>query len=572
MIKYKDRKQLTFDELPSWKGHLSEKKVKKLEKTWAGPFREFVTPNLPIEQIAKVYSPDQGRPTKELGMVIGAVVLQQIHDLTDEQTIDQLSFNQQWHFALDVFDPNEHVISGKTLWTMRQLMIRKDLSKPLFDIVTDAIANRHNVDSRQQRIDSTIIRSNIARMGRIRILSTVIKKFLNNLKRHHQEVYQQLHSGFDRLEHYLKNPDNNYFGNVKPSESSSKLIDIAGDLYYLIQRFSRMESITRMHSYALLVRVFSEHCRLDQDQVSVKPNKEVPSDSIQNPADIDATYDGYKKNSGYQLQVMETYKSQEEKPSGQPVLNLITHIAVDPAHNHDSNAIEPALADVTGRDQAPQVLLADTAYGGDDNVEMARDSKIEMIAPVPGKKNERSFEGIDFNPDTREVISCMAGKAPDQKKWLEKRKRFVAIWNHSTCQGCPMQDQCIVPRMKRGNRLNYSAKDVRLWMRRVYEETAAFSERYRYRSGVEASVSHLIHETGARRLRYRGIARVTFAEVFKALGLNIFRTARYIQKSGYFLENGSFSFVCDVKKRLLDIAAKFMNPLPSMRVFKRAFA
>jgi len=83
-------------------------------------------------------------------------------------------------------------------------------------------------------------------------------------------------------------------------------LDIANHLHYLIEYFATDTGVCHMYSYDLLTRVFSEHCRISEDQVLVKPNKEIPSDSIQNPSDIDAAYDGHKKNSGYTGQDMGT--------------------------------------------------------------------------------------------------------------------------------------------------------------------------------------------------------------------------------------------------------------------------
>ncbi|MCP4010146.1 MAG: hypothetical protein GY726_11605, partial [Proteobacteria bacterium] len=40
--------------------------------------------------------------------------------------------------------------------------------------------------------------------------------------------------------------------------------------------------------------------------VKIKKPKEIPSDSLQNPSDPDATYSGHK-GQGYQVQVMVTY-------------------------------------------------------------------------------------------------------------------------------------------------------------------------------------------------------------------------------------------------------------------------
>ena len=33
---------------------------------------------------------------------MAALILQQMNDLTDEETVSQFSFNLQWHYALDI--------------------------------------------------------------------------------------------------------------------------------------------------------------------------------------------------------------------------------------------------------------------------------------------------------------------------------------------------------------------------------------------------------------------------------------------------------------------------------------
>jgi hypothetical protein len=34
--------------------------------------------------------------------MLGVLVLQQLHDMTDNETIQQLSFNIQWYYALNI--------------------------------------------------------------------------------------------------------------------------------------------------------------------------------------------------------------------------------------------------------------------------------------------------------------------------------------------------------------------------------------------------------------------------------------------------------------------------------------
>jgi len=407
----KNRNQLTFDGMPSWKGSLSERKVKRLEKTWAGVFQKHILPNLPIEWLSQNYSTTMGRPSKELYNVMGAVILQQFFDLTDQSTLDELAFNQQWHYALNNYDVDDQVISERTLWNVRNLLIRTEAGRNIFNTIVDHLIEHFDVDTSRQRMDSVHVNSNMAKIGRVRILSRVITRFLKNLKRHHRKLYDDLDERF--RDRYLDEKGQGYFGEVKPTETRIRLQELAEDLYELITLYSDNEAVIGLYSYGLMERVFGEHCQLDSDkQVRVVGNKDVPSDSLQNPSDVDASYDGHK-GQGYQIQVMETHTEKAKTKDDAPRLDLFTHVSVEPAHKHDPKAVEPALEDVSERGNRPQELAADTLYGSQDNVESARSGGTELIAPVYGKKSSDDFQGFEFNAEY-DIINCPAGKAPSR--------------------------------------------------------------------------------------------------------------------------------------------------------------
>ena len=109
-----------------------------------------------------------------------------------------------------------------------------------------------------------------------------------------------------------------------------------------------------MSSYQLLVRLLKEQCCVEQDaetqvqRVLIKPNKEVPSDSLQNPSDPEASYDGHK-GQGYQMQVSETYSEEERKKS----LSLMTEVIVEPAHQSDTDALIPLIEATQHRSLGP---------------------------------------------------------------------------------------------------------------------------------------------------------------------------------------------------------------------------
>ena len=147
MQKIKARNQLTIAGMPSWQGSLSPRKVKLLEKTWAGTFQRHILPNLPIEKIAGNFSTAMGRPSKELYTVMGAVILQQFFDLTDSRTLEESAFNQQWHYALDNYDVDDQVISERTLWNVRKLLTLAEAGCNIFNITVDHLIEHFDVDT-----------------------------------------------------------------------------------------------------------------------------------------------------------------------------------------------------------------------------------------------------------------------------------------------------------------------------------------------------------------------------------------------------------------------------------------
>ncbi|MCK4506293.1 MAG: IS21 family transposase [Candidatus Aegiribacteria sp.] len=72
----------------------------------------------------------------------------------------------------------------------------------------------------------------------------------------------------------------------------------------------------------------------------------------------------------------------------------------------------------------------------------------------------------------------------------------------------------------------YAAKELRLDKRRCYEKTDEFKEKYRKRSGIEATNSGIKQRTGMSRLRVRGKPSVFNAILLKIAGWNILQAAR----------------------------------------------
>jgi len=524
MINIKDHKTLNiFDRF----AFLGPKRKKLIDTSWAKLFRDQILPELPVEKVFKNYHWAMGRPTKELYAMLGVMILQQMHDLTDEETIHQYAFNMEWHYALGITGESdqESYLCPKTLWAMRHLLTEQNLYGVLFESVTDKLAQVFSVDTSKQRCDSVHLFSNMRHLGRIGLFCRTIKKFLVNLKRHRKDLFEAL--GQELMDRYLSKQGEAVFSMVKPSESIRTLESLGTDLFFLIEHFKTNEPITEMSSYQLMIRVLKEQCHVEQDaetqvqRVSVKPNKEVASDSLQNPSDPEASYDGHK-GQGYQMQVSETYCEEEEKKA----LSLITTVIVEPAHKSDTEALIPIIEATQKRGLGPEKALADALYGSDENCEKAKALGVEVVSPVMGKPQGSPVTLSDFTLDKEAIVTaCPQGHAPVQVK--HKINKHIALFEVQTCGGCAHLKHCPVQSGKKGYYLRYDDKTLRLAKRRTYEKTPEFQEVYRPRAGIEGTMSQLDRKTGVKHLRVRGLAAVSFCATLKAAGINILRVVAF---------------------------------------------
>jgi hypothetical protein len=519
MLRVKDRKQQHL--IDPWY-FLSPKRRKMLDTQWPGFFREHILDKMPVDTLSLAFPSNQGRPTKELYTVLGALTLQQYHDLTDKQVVEQLAFNIQWHYALDISEESDEAkyICEKTLWSMRLDAATLGIDIELFDLIANGLADLFNVDTSRQRIDSVHIKSNMARLGRIGIFVRAIDRFLVNLKRHHIKLWKKIDT--DLVERYQGQQAAGCFAAVKPSESKKTLIEVASDLYRLVTLFKDNAHVTGMNTYKTLCRIAREQCEVQSDgTIELKAPKQIGSDSLQNPSDPDATYSGHK-GQGYQVQIVETFTEHDEDKKDPAELNLITHVDVETACQSDAQALVPAIEATLEKDLAPVELQADSLYGSDENCQQAEQYGVEVVSPTMGTENKSGTKLSDFEfRDDGHVRLCPAGHEPLVRK--NNEGRFSQGFDKDICCKCPLRNGCPTKQGKRYFYLHYEEKALRLAKRRQHENTAQFKERYRWRAGVEATMSQFDRLTGVKHLRVRGFKAVRFAATLKAAAVNIAR-------------------------------------------------
>lgn len=515
MINVKDPQQnVMFD---VFEDILSPLAYKILIKGWQGIFRHAILQLMPAGKLAEHFSPDIGAPTKELYSVAGLILIMEFNDWTIEQAVEAYMFDVGVQYALNL-EPSGQSLSTRTLERYQKLFRQDDLAAEVMANVTDRLAELLELDVSRQRLDSTHVFSNMATFGRTRLMGVTIRRLFVQLKRHDRAAFDALPE--DLRQRYAAS-QGRMFADVTDTEGRQQLRQqVAEDMHALIARFEDDADHSTRPTFQMLVQVFGQQCEVVEDKIVVR--KKTGGDCIQNPSDPDATYDGHK-GAGYQVQLSETTRDEND-------CQLVTAALPQTAATGDSDSLEPVLDDLESRDLSPETMQADTSYGSDDNCQMCAGRDTELISPVPGAKgktNPDSLNSDDFviHDETGQVECCPAGHAPESSHYDAATETTTAQMPSSACVGCSFASECPVRKVRGKFVVKLTDKGRRLEGRRREQQTEAFAETYRKRSGIEGTNSGIKRRTGMSRLRVRGSPAVFASILLKVTGWNILRAS-----------------------------------------------
>lgn len=496
-------------------------KRKRLEKHWSEQYRTHALGLIDEKLFAKYFHPDNGRPNASIRMVFSVILLKEMFDLTDQEALEQLEWNHAWHNALDITADEAHLCQ-KTLHNHRKLLCSDDEGMALFEQTTARLVAAAGLKTRRQRLDSTHVVSNIKLLTRLGLFVQTLTQFLTALRKGHPRLCKRIPA--EVLERYLDREG--YFSDVKSSEGQRRLQQVAQDIWCVVRTLGDHKKVRRMPEYALVDRLFHEQCKVPEE---AEPQEVVlmerpTSGSLQSPADPDATY-GHK-GKGYEAQLAET--CDPDNP-----FEVVTAVHVNGANESDQHQVETVL-DQTERTcgAVPEQLYADAGYGSGENIVAARDRGTELVAPIGSKESDKGtleLNRFDFDATGEHLRRCPAGQAPRAHSTTRGGKTRHAWFHTSQCQSCPHREQCPVENRKRGSLrrvLCFSPASVAVSQRRAEQQTSTFKERYKIRSGIEATNSELKRCHGLRKLRVRHKSRVALSTRLKVLSLNF---KRYLQ-------------------------------------------
>ena len=522
--------------LTSHVDELPEKLRKRLENSWAGVFyREFFC-RLNEAPFDVLYVNFPSRPNVPVNVLVGLEYLKAGNGWTDEEMYDAYCYDIQVRYALGYRQLGEGDFDLRTLYYFRERLSRQmqetgiNLLDQAFEQVTDQQIAAFRIKTGKQRMDSTMVASNIRRMGRVQLLVEVLQRTQRMLNENDQERYTA------DFAPYMQGHAGQYVYHMKTDETDTHLQRIGELMYRLLVELQPVYAAEPV--YQVLERVFGEHFQLEQKAVVIKPNQTLSASSLQSPDDLEATY-REKRGKGYQGYVANlTETCDPMNPSAGPEyspLQLITKVQLASNATDDSQLLAEALPNLKKRTEL-DTIYTDGGHGGPDSDLVLQEQKVEHIqtairgrTPDPDKLHLADF-AIKFNPDNQPVkVTCPHGQTEPAHPSSQK-KTFVAHFSAKVCATCPLVDKCPAQPGKHDPRhqMRFTQAEAHVSERRRRSQEQQKDGR-NLRAAVESTMRSIKHPFPAGKLPVRGKFRMASMLIGSAAVSNVRRIQRYLQ-------------------------------------------
>jgi len=522
--------------LTSHVDELPEKLRKRLENSWAGTYYREVFCRLDEKPFEVLYADFPSRPNVPVNVLDGLEFLKAANGWTDEEMYDAFCYDVQVRYALGYRQLGDGDFDLRTLYYFRERLSRYmqetgvNLLDQAFEQVTDAQIAAFHLKTGKQRMDSTQLASNIRRMGRVQLLVEVLQRVQRMLSAADQERYAEVFAP------YIKGHAGQYVYHMKNEEVGTHLQRIGEDMARLLSELKA--GYASETAYQVLERVFGEHFQVKETAVEAKPNETLSAASLQSPDDLEATYreksgQGYR---GYVANLSET--CDPENPSADsdhPPLQLITKVQIAPNTTDDSQLLAEALPDLKARTDL-DTLYTDGGHGGPQADVVLQEHQVEHIQtairgrePDPEKLHLADFT-IQPNENGKPVkATCPQGQTVSVHT-TSQQKAFVAHFDPTVCQTCPLVERCPARAGKRDERhhLRFTLSEAQVAERRRRSREHQ-KEGRNLRAAVESTVRSVKHPFPAGKLPVRGRFRVACLVIGSAAVANLRRIHRYLQ-------------------------------------------
>jgi IS5 family transposase len=444
----------------------------------------------PEEMFADLFPSRRGRPSVPAEVMASVITLQALHGLSDNETVDAVTFDLRWKAACGL-PITAAAFHSTTLTYWRRRLAASDRPNRIFDAVKTVIAQSGALAGKQRRaLDSTVLDDAVATQDTVTQLIAAIRR-----------VRREIPAAAEVIAEHCSAHD--YDDPGKPAiawndkTARDQLVDaLVSDAHRVLGHLPDQELGPRAaEAVALLALIAGQDVEpvegSDGTDGRWRIAQKVAGDRVISTVDPEARHAHktvHRRQDGFKAHI-----------AVEPDTGIITDCALTKASGADNHEAVVGLALLDGEDTAVRVL-GDSAYGtGATRAALADASHTAIIkpnplrAPVPGGFTTDDFV-IDFDART---VTCPANYTlpipPSGGVGFKKR-----------CHSCPLASRCTTA--VSGRKLTLSEHEPLLRAARNQARDPEWQAEYRrHRPMVERSIAWLTR--GNRKVRYRGVVK-----------------------------------------------------------------
>ena len=494
----------------------TQRERKFLDKSWAKPFADNIFPAIKEDNFDVLYSDKASRPNTPVNIIIGALLLKELLGLTDDEIVESLMFDIRFQYALHTTSFEEQPLSDRTLSRFRERCLTHeaitgtDLVKDCIINLSTEIAKVMGISPGLKRMDSMMVASNIKKLSRLELLYTCVANLVKLLYKNKEDIPESMRH------YYEPNDCNKVIYHMKSMGIEEKVAQVLYDASLLIKKCS--SDYDKSNEYQLLIRVIGEQT-IEDDNGSLalksKNDKTMGSTILQNPADPDATY-RYKAGKEYHSYVANLTEDVDIDKKA----SVISDYDYQANTYSDSQFLKDSVEKSIKQAETLK-LLADGAYGGEDNISKVKAKNINLVTTnFQATKPAAILANFELNPDGTEVLKCAGGQVPITSTYNTKTEQCRITMDKEKCNSCPYKDQCKPKFHKTKTSKILSWKSVSRAKQLEYMKTAEFIELAKIRNGVESLPSTLRRKYNVDEMPARGKLKTKLLFGFKVGALN----------------------------------------------------
>jgi Transposase DDE domain/Transposase domain (DUF772) len=444
----------------------------------------------PEEMFADLFPSRRGRPSVPAEVMASVITLQALHGLSDNETVDAVTFDLRWKAACGL-PITVAAFHSTTLTYWRRRLAASERPNRIFDAVKTVVAQTGVLTGKTRRaLDSTVLDDAVATQDTVTQLIAAIRRVRRDVPGAREVVAAQCTA------HDYDDPG-------KPAiawndrEARNALVDgLVSDAHRVLGHLPEQELGPRgAEAVALLALIAGQDVEpiegSDGTDGRWRIAQDVAGDRVISTVDPETRHvhkTVHRRQDGFKAHV-----------AVEPDTGIVTDCALRQANGAENHEAVVGL-ELLAAEHPGLEVLGDSAYGtAEARTALADAGHIAVIKPIPLRSAvEGGFTRDDFDVDEAAgQVTCPGGHT------VSITTAHNAVFG-VRCRSCPLRARCTTA--SRGRTMKLHQHDSALFAARRNAETPEFQTTYRqHRPMVERSIAWIVR--GNRKLRYRGVAK-----------------------------------------------------------------